>query len=92
MIDNTRPIRRIEVVWKKDRWYVVLHYADKTKEDLNTFDTKEAAEARARAIGHWAADRQQSPVEARFKTKDGKIPEGEHGTATYGHDPKDSRG
>lgn len=90
--DNRREIVRIEVLWKKDAWYVVLHYADKTKDDLNVFNNKEDAEARAREIGHWAADRQGSTVEARFKTKDGKIPEGEHGTATYGRDPETTKG
>lgn len=90
--DNRREIVRIEVLWKKDAWYVDLHYADGTKQELNRYTNKEEAENRAREIGNWAADRQQSTVEARFKTKDGKIPEGDHGTATYGPDPKATRG
>lgn len=92
--DNTRIVKTVEVVWKKDRWYVVIHYRGgmRPKEDLNTFDNKEDAEARATDIAQWAANTSGFPVETRFKTKDGKIPKGHHGTATHGHDPEASEG
>lgn len=96
MTEITTPNRvwLVEVVPYEDGWNVVLHYKnnDLPPKILNHHETKAPAEAEARRVGREIAQAQGNPVEARFKLRNGQIPKGVHGTATYGHDPKETSG
>lgn len=91
---NPRHVKLIEVLYRDGTWHVVIHYVDTDREpwDQETYETQEQAAAAGRTTGRWIAESQGSPVQIHFKTKDGKIPKGQHGTATYGHDPEETVG
>lgn len=86
---NLRTIKLIEVLRKGGRWTVVLHFRDSEHPpDIHeSYRTKKEAIAAARAMGRWIATTQNFPIQLHIKKRNGRIPKGQHGTATYGDDP-----